>query len=206
MSVWQVINSSGYVLWILLFCSVAILGIIIERMVYFRLSRKITRHDLMNRISVEIEKKNNVAKAADFCENEDTPLSRVAKAGIDKFGSSPVRIENAMNRQIIVETARLERLIPVLGTIGSNAVYVGLLGTVIGIIYAFHDISQVGGGNISTVIGRISEALISTAAGICVAIPAVVSYNIFLRRLDAFISEMELCASECADILGSKTI
>ncbi len=204
-TLWQIINSSGYVLWILLLCSVAIIGIIIERAVYITLSRRLSRDQVVDKIYHLIEAKNSIAKATAFCDKENTPFTRVVKAGIDKRGLSAQRIERAMDRQIAAETARLERFVPVLGTIGSNAVYVGLLGTVIGIIYAFHDISQVGGGNISTVIGRISEALIATAAGICVAIPAVVAYNVFLRRVDIFVSEMESCASEMAELLSEKT-
>ena len=108
-----------------------------------------------------------------------------------------------MERQIIIETTILERLTSVIGTIGSVAVYVGLFGTVLGIIRAFHDISASGSGGISVVISGISEALACTAAGLCVAVPAVVAYNYFMKKIDDFIKDMEIAASETMDLIGA---
>ena len=92
----------------------------------------------------------------------------------------------------------------VLGTLGNNAIYIGLFGTVLGIIRAFHDISKSGSGGISIVINGIAEALVCTAAGLCVAVPAVIAYNYFVKKVDGFITDMELCASETMDLVKSK--
>ncbi len=81
--------------------------------------------------------------------------------------------------------------------------YIGLFGTVLGIIRSFHDISLAGSGGISVVIGGVSESLIATAAGLCVAIPAVVAYNFFTRTIDKFIVEMEYALSALKEIIES---
>jgi biopolymer transport protein ExbB/TolQ len=109
-----------------------------------------------------------------------------------------------MERSIVIETNMLSRFTTIVGTIGSVAVYIGLFGTVLGIIRAFHDISKTGSGGISVVINGISEALICTAAGLCVAVPAVVAYNYFVKRIDNFVADMELCASETLDLISGK--
>jgi biopolymer transport protein ExbB/TolQ len=106
-----------------------------------------------------------------------------------------------MERAIVIETNLLEKHITIVGTIGSVAVYIGLFGTVLGIIKAFNDISAAGTGGINVVINGIAESLVCTAAGLCVAVPAVVAYNYFIKRIDRFISDMELCASETMDIV-----
>ncbi|MCL2335773.1 MAG: MotA/TolQ/ExbB proton channel family protein, partial [Endomicrobia bacterium] len=91
-------------------------------------------------------------------------------------------------------------------TIGSIAVYIGLFGTVLGIIRAFHDISAMGSGGISIVIRGVSEALIATAAGLFVAIPAVVAYNFFTKLIDKFVVNMEYCASAVEEYLSGKNL
>ena len=77
-------------------------------------------------------------------------------------------------------------------------------GTVLGIIKAFNDISLSGAGGITVVTAGISESLICTAAGLCVAIPAVMAYNYFIKKIDNFITDMELAASETMDIVKVK--
>ena len=92
-----------------------------------------------------------------------------------------------------------------MGSIGGTAVYIEFfLGTVIGIMRAFSDISKAGSGGMDVVTIGIAEALICTAAGLLVAIPAVLSYNWFTRKIDKFIIEMELTASEVVDLLCTK--
>ena len=137
------------------------------------------------------------------CEKANTPYSRVVQTGLNFCGHSEAVISNAMERGISIQTVLLEKFTSIVGTIGSTAVYIGLFGTVIGIIRAFHDISKSGAGGISVVINGISEALVCTAAGLCVAVPAVIAYNYFVKKVDGFITDMELCASETLDLLSS---
>jgi len=146
----------------------------------------------------------NLKKALEICKNNDTPFSSVVYSGLNLHGHSEVLISNTMEREVTIETTRLERFTSIVGTIGSTAVYIGLFGTVLGIIRAFRDIAASGSGGISVVITGISEALVCTAMGLCVAVPAVIAYNYFVKRVDSFITDMELCASETMDLLAIK--
>jgi biopolymer transport protein TolQ len=114
-------------------------------------------------------------------------------------------ISNAMQREITIETIKFERFTSIIGTIGGVAVYIGLFGTVLGIMAAFNDIGRLGSSSGMDVVTKgIAEALICTATGLLVAIPAVVSFNYFNRRIDNIVLEMELTASELSDLLINK--
>ncbi len=107
-----------------------------------------------------------------------------------------------MERQIAVEVGKLERLTTIVATIGNVAVYIGLFGTVLGIIRAFQDISAAGSGGMDVVIGGVAEALLTTATGLAVAVPSVVLYNYFTRRIERFTDDMELAASETTELVA----
>jgi len=201
MTLWQLIKVGGFTMDILLACSVLSLAIILERMRYYRKRSRVKRTDFMMLIHEALEK-GNVRKALEICNTINAPFSSVVHSGLSLHGHNEVVISNAMEREIIIETTKLERFTSIAGTIGSTAVYIGLFGTVLGIIRAFHDISKSGSGGISVVINGISEALVCTAAGLCVAVPAVIAYNYFIKRVDGFITDMELCASEVMDSLN----
>lgn len=203
MSVWQLIRTGGFTMWALILCSVLSLAIIIERCLCFRRRSKVKRTDFMNDISKEIEK-GNIKKAVEICKAADSPFSSVVLSGLTLWGHNEVVISNTMEREVAIETVKLERHTSIVGTIGSTAVYIGLFGTVLGIIRAFHDISVSGTGGISVVIRGISEALACTAAGLCVAVPAVIAYNYFIKKIDIFVTDMELSASELMDLITVK--
>ena len=200
MTIWQMLKSGGITIYILLACSILSLAIIIERYIYYRRRSRIKKVDFMLEVSRELGK-NDVKKALEICKNTDTPFSGVVYSGLNLHGHNEMLISNTMEREITVETMKLEKYTSVVGTIGSTAVYIGLFGTVLGIIRAFHDISMSGSGGISVVISGISESLACTAMGLCVAVPAVIAYNYFTKKIDNFISDMELCASETMDLL-----
>jgi biopolymer transport protein ExbB len=92
------------------------------------------------------------------------------------------------------ERHRLERNLAFLGTLGSNAPFIGLFGTVIGIIKAFHDLAKNQAGGVTVVMAGISEALVATAVGLLVAIPAVVAFNYFNRRVRTKMTEVDWMA------------
>lgn len=200
MTIWQMLKSGGITIYILLACSILSLAIIIERYVYYRRRSRIKKVDFMLEVSRELGK-GDVKKALEVCKKTDTPFSSVVYSGLNLHGHNEMLISNTMEREITVETMKLEKYTSVVGTIGSTAVYIGLFGTVLGIIRAFHDISMSGSGGISVVISGISESLACTAMGLCVAVPAVIAYNYFTKKIDNFISDMELCASETMDLL-----
>jgi biopolymer transport protein ExbB len=108
---------------------------------------------------------------------------RVAAAGLENFAKGPAAVEEVMFARWLREKMLLERWLIVLGTLGNNAPFIGLFGTVLGIIKAFNDLALTGQGGVTVVMAGISAALIATAFGILVAIPAVVANNYFLTRL-----------------------
>jgi len=203
MSIWQLVRTGGFTMIILLTCSIISLAIIIERYIYYRRRSKQKRIEFIHHIRQELEK-GNLKKALEICKNTDSPFSSVVYSGLNLSGHSEVVISNTMEREVAIETIKLERFTSIVGTIGSTAVYIGLFGTVLGIIRAFRDISATGTGGISVVIGGISEALACTAAGLCVAVPAVIAYNYFIKKIDNFITDMELAASEIIDLITLK--
>ena len=203
MPLFELLKVGGFTMVILLGCSVLSLGVIMERFVYYRRRSRIKRTAFMGYIRSELEKGNS-AQALDVARKTDTPFASVVSLGLNLQGHSEVVMSNAMEREVAIETTKLERYTTIVGTIGSTAVYIGLFGTVLGIIRAFHDISVSGTGGISVVISGISEALSCTAAGLCVAVPAVIAYNYFIKRIDHFVTDMELCASEIMDLITTK--
>ena len=190
-------------MYVLLFCSILSLAVILERIIYYRKKSRVKRTEFIKSIRPELNA-GRVSRAMEISQRIDTPFSKVAQAGLILAGHEEKTISEAMEREITIETINLERFTSIVGTIGSTAVYIGLFGTVLGIIRAFHDISIAGAGGVSVVIGGISEALVCTAAGLLVAIPAVITYNYFIRRIDNFVADMELCASELMDLLCVK--
>jgi len=202
MNIWQLVKVGGFTMVILLSASVLSIAIILERLITYHRKSRVKRKEFMLKMRQEI-KKGRLNPAAEICQATNTPFAQVVYAGLSFFECGEKEISNNMERQIIIETTILEHLTSVIGTIGSVAVYVGLFGTVLGIIRAFHDISISGSGGISVVISGISEALACTAAGLCVAVPAVVAYNYFMKKIDDFIKDMELAASETMDLISA---
>jgi biopolymer transport protein TolQ len=110
-------------------------------------------------------------------------------------------IERALRRATTSELTHLESLVPFLATVGSTSPFVGLFGTVIGIMKAFRDIGNVGSANLATVAPGIAEALIATAAGLAAAIPAVIAYNFFNSKIKVLASEMDNFSADFMNIV-----
>jgi len=172
------LHGAGWVLWLLVGLSVASVAIMLERLWYLRTHR--------------IERS---ALARDM-------RALLAESDSDRAPSATdlaAAVEGAKAR----ERLRLERNLAFLATLGSNGPFIGLFGTVLGIIKAFHDLagSQVGGA--STVMSGISEALVTTAVGLLVAIPAVVAFNYFRRRVCVLMAQVDWTAQLAAsDVEG----
>ncbi len=207
MGMLQLIKAGGITMYPLILCSILSVAIAIERILYYHRRSRVKREDFMADIKNQLERDNlrhAVSMCMGMCKDAGTPFANVVWAGLDAFGRGEKEISSNMERAIIIETNILSRFTTVVGTIGSMSVYVGLLGTVLGIMKAFHNVSVTGSGGISVVINGISEALITTIAGLCIAIPAVTAYNYFVKRIDNFITDMELCASEILDMISGK--
>lgn len=170
-----------WVLWGLVLASVASLGLIFERAWVFR------QHRLnFAKFLHELEKTLETAdiRAARKLAVQYTALeARVALAGLAAWGKGAASAEEAMTARLVIERTHLERGLVVLGTLGNNAPFIGLFGTVLGVIKAFNDLAMAGSGGVSVVMEGIASALVATAFGIFVAVPAVAANNYFMMRI-----------------------
>ena len=196
----EIVQIGGFTMYILLFCSFLSIAILLERILYYRKRSKTNRAEFMARIARAVSG-GGIEKAMELCRDTPAPFSNVVYSGLELSGHHENEISNAMEREITLEVTKLERYTGIVGTIGNVAVYIGLFGTVLGIIRAFHDISAAGAGGMSIVIGGVAEALVCTATGLFVAIPAVIAFNYFARKVELFTNDMELCASELIDLI-----
>ncbi len=128
-------------------------------------------------------------------------LTKLSKAGETRDDDDLESIQRAMRRASLAEATHLEAGTPYLATIGATAPFVGLFGTVWGIMKAFHDIYLMGSANLATVSKPIAEALIATALGLATAIPAVVAFNHFVSRIRVLDSEMDNFSSDFLNIV-----
>jgi biopolymer transport protein ExbB len=202
-TIFEILRVGGFTMYILLFCSFLSVMIILERILYYRRLSRTDRREFMVMIGRSL-KSGRIDTARAICQKTKAPFSQVVFSGLELHGRPGKEMSNAMEREITIETSDLERYIGIVGTIGNTAVYIGLFGTVLGIIRAFHDISVAGAGGMSIVIGGVAEALVCTATGLAVAIPAVIAYNYFSKRVERFIDDMELCASELLDFIRTE--
>ncbi len=200
---WQAIKIGGPVMYVLLLCSVISIAVILERLLYYYRRSQVKRADFMQSIRQQLSK-NDLKAATEVAQKAATPFAAVVLAGLSLSHPDEKELTETMQRQVLIEAGALENRTAIVGTIGSTAVYIGLLGTVFGIIHTFRYISTAGFSGINVVIGGIAEALVCTAAGLFVAIPAVVTYNYFQKRVGAFVIDMELCASELAGLLRAQ--
>jgi biopolymer transport protein ExbB/TolQ len=201
-SFFDILALGGFTLYVLLFISCVYIAIIVLKIVEFH-KKKIDIDVFFKKLKLKLERQT-INDAITYCQMQNAPVANVVKEGLLFFQKNKSsNIKDSVERTISVEVMNLEKYISIIATIGGIAVYIGLFGTVLGIIRSFHDISLAGSGGISVVIGGVSESLVATAAGLCVAIPAVVAYNFIVRVIDNFTVEMQYAGSLLKDILSS---
>lgn len=169
------------VLWLLIAASIFSFGVILERWWVFRKNR-IDFAGFLRDLARSLEK-GDLAEAGRTARSARGFEARVAVAGLEHFNRGAVSVAEAMTSRLVLERSALERNLIILGSLGNNAPFIGLFGTVLGIIKAFRDLGSAGQGGVGVVMSGISSALIATAFGILVAIPAVMANNAFQTRL-----------------------
>ena len=199
----DILQIGGLTMYVLLLCSLISITIFLERLFYYRKQSLADRNGFIVRLGEAVAAKNH-EKAKEIANETQTPWARVVEAGLNEYGCSEKLITGAMEHKMIDETRNLERFTGIVGTIGNIGLYIGLFGTVLGIIRAFHDIAATGAGGIGTVIDGVAEALVCTAMGLFVAIPAVIFFNYFTRRIEYFTDDMQICASRLLCMLEEK--
>lgn len=185
----ELLLAGGWLMVPLVLCSGAVAVIAVERYISLRPAR-VVPDNLLGRVWRWLQEEEITAEHMSEL-RDSSPLGRILSAGLSNSGHGREvmkdSIEEAAN-QVIHE---LERYVSILGTIAAIAPLLGLLGTVVGMIKVFTAIMLEGTGNAGILAGGISEALITTAAGLTVAIPALVFHRYFERRIDSLVIDME---------------
>jgi biopolymer transport protein ExbB len=174
---------------VLLVCSIITVGFAVERTAYFKGSAGNARRfmtELANRM-----KAGNPRAALEYCNQQRSPVGRVMAQGLMHLGRPRDELAQRLDTAIELEQVEMERNLGVLGTMSNIAPLLGLFGTVIGIIRAFADIARTGSGGGAVVAMGVSEALMTTAAGIVVAVIATVFFNIFVRQIRTRTAQLE---------------
>lgn len=202
----DIINKGGPVMIALIICSIFTMSIIAERFwLFFRMRIDVSK---FMEIILQFLKRRQVKEAIDLCDKSPHPVGLILKSGIIKSAYGRDKIKEAMEDVSLYEVPRLEKNLSLLATLAHICPLLGLLGTVTGLAKCFQviqfksaAISAVTLGDLS---GGIWEALITTIAGLAIAIPAYLAYNYLVNRVDSFVLEMERSATELLNFLTER--
>lgn len=170
-----------WILYLLLILSVFSVAVMVERFAVIRKGRS-RPEETFEKVE-ELVEKGEYKAAISRLEHMSGTDAKVLVAGLKVAHLGPTTVDEALAAEVAALRLNQDKFLAYLGTLGNNAPFIGLLGTVLGIIKAFHDLSLNAQGGASVVMAGISEALVATAVGLFVAIPAVVAYNYFLREV-----------------------
>lgn len=176
---------SEWIVWVLLLLSTLSLAVILERSIV--LYRKRGRIDRLKQDIGEAFQRGEYEQVEKILEQSNSSAAKVSFETIQSMKKIGFDFEESLLMALSEEKLLLESRTAILGTLGSNAPFIGLFGTVLGIIHAFHSLAQNAKGNATVVMTGISEALVATALGLLVAIPAVIAYNYFMRSIKKII-------------------
>lgn len=189
----------GFMRWPLALC--LIIGIIVIIWKFFDLLAKGSK---TKRILGEVDEllaQHRIKDALEVCRNSDAPAARILFAGLERHNEGTERVMKAIENQGLIELSKLEKGLVVLATLTNVAPLLGFLGTVIGMIIAFQSIEMAGEVEATLVAGGIKVALLTTAAGLVIAIPVSIAHNYFVSRIDSLVIDMEESAQKMIDAL-----
>ncbi len=195
----ELLAAGGPILIILILLSVYSVSVILER--FFRLRRAINYSHKLIAYCRHPLSSGSYAKIEEACHKDlvkNTPAAALLLRLCKERNRSREDLEKIAASTIDYETAKLQRRLSILGTLGSITPFIGLFGTVIGVMHAFKDLAAntAAAGGASVVAAGIAEALVNTAAGLFVAIPAVIAYNYFLSKTTYFAQELDSVAQD----------
>ncbi len=188
----------------LLACSVLVVAIVIERLIYFA-QQHVDAEELVRQLAERIALDDRAGAIA-ICDQNAGMLPKILKFGLLRGERSRIDVADALTIELRRQVGALERHLAIIGTIAVIAPFIGLFGTVLGIIHAFDDIALKGNSSPAVVAAGVSEALITTAAGLFVAVTAVIFFNYFKVRAKAFTREMAGAADELAEVVHFRKI
>ena len=200
LSIWELAIKGGWIIAILAVFSIIAVYIFSERFLIINRASKEDRN-FMNNIRDFIHN-GRVDSALSLCKNNNSPIARMIEKGLTRIGKPLNDINAAIENVGKLEVSRLEKNIAGLATIAGAAPMLGFLGTVIGMIRAFYDMSMAGNNvDIALLSGGIYQAMITTVAGLIVGIIAYVCYNILVSRVEKLVYKLEARATEFMDLL-----
>lgn len=198
---YQIFLAGGWLMWPLLICSIIVVAISIERFITLKVER-IIPSGLLTKAWQQLRDK--ALAGEDLKELRDSsPLGYILAAGISNCGHGREIMKDSIEEAAAQVVHELERFLSILSTIANMAPLIGLLGTVLGMIQVFADIMLFGTGNAADLAGGISQALITTAAGLTIAIPAMISHRYFERHVESLVVQLEGQATKLVDAMHS---
>jgi biopolymer transport protein ExbB len=197
--VYELLMAGGLIMIPILACSVAALAIIFERAWSLRRSR-VAPQSVVNELMTRLKKKELSGRKLKEV-RDASPLGRILSSGLLNAKHGREIMKESIEEEASQVIHELERFLTPLGTIAAIAPLLGLLGTVIGMIDVFAEIQIAGGANNQALAGGISKALITTAAGLTIAIPALACHRYFQRRVDALVVDMEQQALRLVEVV-----
>ena len=195
----DLMRQGGWDMWLLLLISVVGLAVAIERLVFFAAQHGDTK-GLLRQIGQKIAA-DDLNGAVVICQKQKGMLPRILEFGLRRGEKNRADITDALSIALMEHLNALERNLAIIGTIAVIAPFVGLFGTVVGIIKAFQDIALKGNSTPAVVAAGVSEALITTATGLIIAVIAVVFFNYFKSRIKNYNQEMIVAANQLAEML-----
>lgn len=200
MNLFEIFLKGGFIMWLILATSIVGLAVVIDRFLVLRKAR-INVPAFMVRIRGFIKKKD-ISGAISYCMEEKSPVANIVRKGLKKYKYGHDRVKEAIENAGSQEISKLEKGLTILATVSGIAPLLGFLGTVTGMIQAFMTIQDLAGAaNPSDLAGGIWEALITTAFGLIVGIPALAFYNYFLSAVKRLVGEMETVANDVVDVI-----
>jgi biopolymer transport protein ExbB len=196
---YELFLKGGILMYPIAFCSIIAVAIFLERMWVLRRGRVLPRDFLIEVEDLVMRRKR--PEAINLCKRDNSSIAHVIRVGIENYGKKRDVIKEKIEEVGRREAAFLERYINVIGTIAGVSPLLGLLGTVTGMIKCFNVISLQAVADPASLAGGISEALITTAAGLIVAIPVYVIYRYLMNKADSLILEMEENSIRMVDLV-----
>jgi biopolymer transport protein ExbB len=190
----NLVRDEWVILSLLLVWSLAGLTVICER--FYALWNILPRSEAFKNRVIDALEHGDLGKAAALCEMFPVPLAEVFERGLQVYKKTSGKTAEAVTSQRAAAVLSLKRYLWALGTVGSSAPFVGLFGTVVGILKAFQSMSVAGTGGFKVVSQGIAAALVATAAGLLVAIYAVIAYNYFVSRIGGIAMQYKLYSEE----------
>src|SRR5450432_3964560 len=197
----NLVRDEWLILSLLLAWSMAGLAVICER--FYALWNVIPKSEAFKNRVIDSLEHGDLGKASALAEMSQVPLADVFERGLQIFQKTPSKTTEAVTSQRSATVLSLKRYLWALGTVGSSAPFVGLFGTVVGILKAFQSMSVAGTGGFKVVSQGIAAALVATAAGLLVAIYAVIAYNYFVSRIAGIAMQYKLFSEEFLAALGA---